>query len=266
MVGPYLTPGRRRRKVYCELMRRDDRETIYIRENNMCDFDYSMTHEILEAFTEKISARDGKVTETFHQPGLLFARSVLPQTEEIRVGDQLQGGVALRATDTAAWVYPYVFRLVCKNGAIMTRAAEGREIPNLDSVPVFEAVTLVREAVESCCDRNAFATAAGQMRTAAQQPIDASLSRMPFLSRVSSLNPEFARQIFERFFHGKDRTRYGFMNAVTSVARDTRDHAARWRLEELGGQIAVMQPAEPVLDDGAEELIPRDDESLVISR
>src|SRR5262245_36696036 len=116
----------------------------------MCDFDYFMTQEILEAFTEEISAREGKITETFHQPCQLLVRSVFPQAEEIRAGDKVQGGVALRATDTVACVYPYVFRLVCKNGAIMAHAADGREIPNLDRVPTFEAVSLVREAVESC--------------------------------------------------------------------------------------------------------------------
>jgi hypothetical protein len=232
----------------------------------MCDFGCSITQEILEAFTETVSAREGKVTEAFHQPGLLFVRAVLPQAEEIRARDEVQGGVALRATDTSAWVYPYVFRLVCKNGAIMAHATEGREIPNLDRVPAFEAVSLVREAFESCCERSAFVTAADHMRTAAQQPVDAILNMMPFLSRLSSLSPEFARQIFTRFFQENDRTRYGFMNAVTSVARDTREHVTRWRLEELGGQIAVMRPAEPVLDDGAQELIPRDDEGLVVSR
>ena len=232
----------------------------------MSDFDCFMTQEILEAFTEEISACEGKVTETFHQPGRLLVRSVFPQMEEIRAGDKVQGGVALRATDTAAWVYPYVFRLVCKNGAIMAHATEGREIPNLDSVPAFEAASLVSEAVESCCGRNVFTTAAEQMRTAAQQPVDAMLNMMPFLAKVSSLAPEFARQIVERFFRENDRTRYGFMNAVTSVARDTRDPMMRWRLEELGGQIAVTQPAEPVLDDGAEALVRGDDESVVISR
>ena len=225
-----------------------------------------MTQEILEAFTEEISARQGNVTDTFHQPGQLFVRSVLPQVEEIRARDKVQNGVALRATDAAVWVYPYVFRLVCKNGAIMAHSAEGREVPNLESLPAFEAVALVREAVESCCERKAFATATEQMRTAAHQPIDAILNMMPFLSRVSSLSPQLARQIFGRFFHETDRTRYGLMNAVTSVARDTQDHATRWRLEELGGLLAVMQSPEPALDDGAEELIPRDDEALVIAR
>ena len=225
-----------------------------------------MTQEILAAFTEEILGREGKVTETFHQPGRLFVRSVLPPAEEIRARDKVQGGVALRATDRVAWVYPYVFRLVCRNGAIMARAAEGREIANLDSLSTFEAVSLVREAVESCCDSKAFATAAEQMRTAAQHHVDVMLGMLPFLSRLSSVSPELARQVFERFSQEDDRTRYGFMNAVTSVARDTRDHVARWRLEELGGQIAVNQPARPVLDDGAEELIPSNDEGLVISR
>jgi hypothetical protein len=234
----------------------------------MCDFDFDcfLTQEILEAFTEKITAREGKIMETFHKPGHLLVRAVLPQMEEIRAGDKVQGGVALRATETVAWVYPYVFRLVCKNGAIMAHATGGREIPNLDTVPAFEAVSLVNEAIESCCERNAFGTAAEQMRTAAQQPVNAMLTMMPFLARVSSLGPELARQVLERFFKEGDRTRYGFMNAVTSVARDTREHETRWRLEELGGQIAVMQPAEPVLDNGAEELIPREDEGLVVSR
>lgn len=232
----------------------------------MCDFDCSMTQEILEAFTETISACEGKVTDTFHQPGLLLVRSVFPRAKEIRPGDKVQGGVALRASDTAAWVYPYVFRVVCTNGAIMTHATEAREIPNLDSMPVFEAMSLVREVVESCRESNAFATAAEQMRTAAQQPIDAILSMMPFLSRVSSLGPEFARRILGRFFKEKDLTRYGFMNAVTSVARDTQEPVTRWRLEELGGQVAVMRPAEPVLDDGGEEVIRGGDEGLVVSR
>jgi hypothetical protein len=232
----------------------------------MCDFESFLTQEILEAFTEEILAREGKVTETFHQPGQLFVRSVFPQMEEIRAGDNVQGGVALRVTDTVASVYPYVFRLVCKNGAIMAHAVGGREIPNLDSVPAFETVSLVREAVESCCHSNAFTTAAEQMRTAAQHPFDAILNMMPFLSRLSAFSPELGQQIFRRFFQDNDRTRYGLMNAVTSLARDTRDHASRWHLEELGGQIAVMDPTEPVLDDGAEELIPSEDEGVVNSR
>src|SRR5262249_47929695 len=132
--------------------------------------------------------------------------------------------------------------------------------------PMFEAVSLVREAVESCCERNVFATAATQMRTAAQQPIDAVLSMMPFLTRTLAFTPEMALRIFERFLHEKDRTRFGIMNAITSVARDTRDHVTRWDLEKLGGRIAVMEIPKTLPDKGAENPIPRAEDELVIAR
>src|SRR5438876_6710509 len=224
-----------------------------MKENSMCDFDCSTTtQEIFEVFKEEISARQGKVTDTFNDGARLFARSVLPHVEEIRARDKVQAGVALRVTATAACVYPYIFRLVCKNGAIMAHAAEGREIANPGSLPPFEMASLLREAIESCCDQNAFATAAAQMRQAAHQPIDAILNMMPFLSRLFSQSPELARQVLNHFTQDEDQTSYGLMNAITSVARESRDHEARWRLEELGGQMAVLAAdPEPVLDDGA---------------
>jgi hypothetical protein len=43
-----------------------------------------------------------------------------------------------------------------------------------------------------------------------------------------------------------DHTGFGLMNAVTSLARDTRDPDDRWRLEELGGGIgAAILPRQP---------------------
>ena len=45
--------------------------------------------------------------------------------------------------------------------------------------------------------------------------------------------------VVERYFLGEDRSRYGLMNAVTAVARDTRDPEIRWGLEEFGGGLAV---------------------------
>jgi hypothetical protein len=38
---------------------------------------------------------------------------------------------------------------------------------------------------------------------------------------------------------------FGFMNAVTAVARDTRDPETRWRLEELGGAVPLVRPTRP---------------------
>jgi hypothetical protein len=50
------------------------------------------------------------------------------------------------------------------------------------------------------------------------------------------------QEIMGRFFGDEDRTRFGLMNAVTSVARDTSDPETRWNLEELGGAVAINAP------------------------
>jgi hypothetical protein len=36
---------------------------------------------------------------------------------------------------------------------------------------------------------------------------------------------------------GPDQSAFGVLNAVTSLARDTRDPETRWQLEELGGAL-----------------------------
>ncbi len=60
-------------------------------------------------------------------------------------------------------------------------------------------------------------------------------------------------QFLRRFRSQPDRTRFGLVNAITSLARDTRDPESRWRLEELGGAIAAGVPgAPPSLDAVAE--------------
>jgi hypothetical protein len=75
--------------------------------------------EIKTAFAEEIVTAGGDVTGAFENRGRLFARSVLPGLHEVGTGDKVHGGVALMATEGEVSVHPYVFRLVCRNGAIM---------------------------------------------------------------------------------------------------------------------------------------------------
>ena len=65
------------------------------------------------------------------------------------------------------------------------------------------------------------------------------------------------RQIMNQFIRETDQTRFSLTNAVTTVARDTRDPEVRWRLEELGGAIAAgLMPTPPFRSPGA-KLRPR---------
>jgi len=56
------------------------------------------TAQVLAVFAEEVAARGGHVTDTFDDGQRLLTRSVLPRIEEVRAGDQVQGGVALKAS------------------------------------------------------------------------------------------------------------------------------------------------------------------------
>jgi hypothetical protein len=219
---------------------------------SLCEF--PTTAALAALFAEEIAAAGGTVSDTYNDGVRLFTRSVLPRVREVRPADQVQGGVALRASDREAWVHPYLFRLVCRNGAIMAHAVQTRHIAGDDFATPEEAVGAVRDAVRACCAPEAFTAAAEAMRSAREVEADLALSLLPHLSRLpGGAGSPVLGAILERFFHEADRSRFGLMNAVTSVARDTPDPEVRWRLEELGGGIPAGRTPAPRPEDSAAE-------------
>src|SRR5271154_3563784 len=82
------------------------------------------TKRLLEVFSEEVVEQRGKVIDTADDGKRLFVRAVLPELREVRPGDNVQGGVAMKGTEEGVWLHPYVFRLVCRNGAIRAEAVE----------------------------------------------------------------------------------------------------------------------------------------------
>jgi hypothetical protein len=215
------------------------------------------TADIRAIFTDEIVAQGGNVTDIFDDGARLMARSILPRVREVRRDDRVQGGVALRADGPEIWVHPYVFRQVCSNGAIMAWATESRCIEVPESSSRDEIDEALHEVVRACCADEVFAEAAERMRTAREARADVALNLMPLLSKLPPrLGAELLSSIMGRFEEGRDRSRFGLMNAVTSVARDARDPDVRWRLEEFGGGLAVAPPRQgPRLDQAARAVL-----------
>ncbi len=140
---------------------------------------------LLAIFSEEIEARSGKVHDTFKDRSRLFTRSILPRIKKVRKNDRLQGGVALRATTEEIWLHPYVFRQVCSNGAIMAHALHSQHVTIVDWYGPVEAEGAFREAVGACCVEEAFASAVGEFRSAADTSIDMALNLAPLLSRLA---------------------------------------------------------------------------------
>jgi hypothetical protein len=134
------------------------------------------TEEFLEAFSEIVADAGGKVTDTFQDEGRLFARAVLPTPREVAPGDRLQGGVAMRATEQDVRVHPYVFRQVCRNGAISAQAIQTRIIEREDA---FDVLPQVRDAVRECCGDEGFALATSQVQAARDAEANLTLNLIP---------------------------------------------------------------------------------------
>jgi hypothetical protein len=126
------------------------------------------------------------------------------------------------------------------------------------------ALHCVRTAIVACCAREVFQIAVGNMRKACTTDIDIALTMMPLVARLATRgNEDLLRMVMRQFFGNDDRSQYGLANAVTAVARDTRDPALRWDLEELGGGLAVGGSPSFSPDEG-QALFVRHEELVVV--
>jgi hypothetical protein len=229
-----MMPLRRRRVISAGIVGLKRRYTML--------FNSSLTTaKVLSVFTEEIAARGGTVMNTHDFGDRLFTRSVLPLVEQVLTGDELQGGVALRTTDQAIELSPYIFRLICQNGAIVAQRLESLSLDDLHLLKVDEALQTIRDGVEVCSVPEVFKDVFSRFRRSRDMKADLTLrSLRQWLSRLPQPeNADLVSKIMDRFLRGSDPSRYGLANAVTSVARDARAPELRWDLEKLGCAIAI---------------------------
>jgi hypothetical protein len=159
----------------------------------------------------------------------------------------MQGGLALRATEDELSLYPYLFRQVCSNGAIMAQAIESLHVECLGVYSPEVGAAMLREAIANCSEERVFVKSIRGIQSLAMTEIDQLLNLIPYVSHLQQAGMgRFLAEILQRYSGERDRTQFGFVNAITSVARDAHDPDDRWRLEELGGGIvARLRPKQP---------------------
>ena len=205
------------------------------------------TSDVREAFVDEITSLGGSIADVFDDGERLYLRAVLSLASNVRPGDRVNAGVALRASGPDVLVHPYTFRQVCSNGAIAAHVIDTLQIERIATrvvVPTYEtAVALdeIRSAVRACAAPEVFTTISAEMQQAADRPINF----ITIASLFGLTTAEHGSEIMFRFMEGGDSTVFGLMNAVTSVARHIRDPETRWRLEMLGGTVPAR-----VLDPG----------------
>jgi len=208
------------------------------------------TERIFNAFSEEISARGGKVTDKFINQRRLFARSIVALTENVKPGDRLHGGVALKATGGEVCVNPYVLRKVCTNGAVMSQALESTRLTRLNWGDPNEALDRICEAVGQCCSEEVFRVSVEQFRTALDAPADLSFMASGIWERLGHQAVPML-QFFERLANGNLPSTFEMIQDITAFARNLKDPVLRWDLEELGGSIAAAcSQSRPIFPTG----------------
>lgn len=202
--------------------------------------------EIRSAFEDEIARLHGTVSGRSGSGERQFLRAVLPRHADVARHDPVQAGVAIRVSGPELLICPYTMRLVCTNGAVAVHALETRRIQRsaaeVESADRRNAGVLdrLRDATRACAAEPVFVEAVSQMRRASEVPgvgaHRALASLIPRASRTAAVLVRMATERYERA-PDPDRSAFGLMNAVTSVARDTPDPEWRWRLEELGAGI-----------------------------
>lgn len=207
----------------------------------MVSSEWPGTHEVAAVFEDEVRALGGCVTDTVDDGSHLYLRSVLPESRETRPGDGIQAGVALRMVGGEILIHPYLYRLVCKNGAIWARTLATTRLEMGETRTVEDVAPQIREAVRACAAPEVFRGAMEAIGSSQRRLADLEIT---LLSWMSGLPGERAarllRQIVENFSREADLSAFGLMNAVTALARDTADAELRWRLEELGGGIPAL--------------------------
>jgi hypothetical protein len=205
-------------------------------------------------FSEEVDKAGGRVRGFSGGDRWLTAKAVLPRFDEITPGDRMQAGVSVLGLGHVLGVYPYMLRKVCANGAIMPEYRSHRTMEGLDAMSPDDICWKLRKALQECCSEKAFTATTAQLRRAAAEHVGMAGAQLYVMMMAHAITRTagLKASIMERFESAGDRSRYGLMNAVTSVARDTEDPMLRWRLERLGGDIGYGTSPVPVSEPSSE--------------
>jgi hypothetical protein len=216
------------------------------------------TQEISALFALKARAMGCGEPEVYDDGARVFARAVRRHRIDIRARDPVRGGVALRVVGEWVDVHPFVLRQVCTNGAVMAQAIQSQRVRRVEVSAPSELITAalddIRAAIQACGDPAAFADAVSMMQRAVRQPVGMTIDMFSMLDEMRRWDDAVSVEMFARFNREHDRSAFGLVNALTSIARDTPDPERRWRIEELGGRLLALIPADQREDELADAI------------
>jgi len=217
--------------------------------------------EIMEAVLPIIGEMpDAKVESCEVTENRLYLKVVNPRLEaEVTPGDVVQAGIIISNSEVGLGnvsVQPLVYRLVCKNGMVVSegqkRRHSGRTIEEDwelfsdetkradDRAFMLKLADIVRAAV----DEARFAVMVDRLRDATEQRFAG--YDVPYVVELTAkeyaLNETERGGVMQYLIDGGELSQYGLSSAVTRAAQDVDDYDRSTEMEGIGWQIVTMAP------------------------
>lgn len=209
-------------------------------------------HEVLDGAPLGGTVESCDLTET-----RLYLTVVFPMWEtEIRVGDPVRLGVRISNSEVGAGackVETILFRLVCRNGMTtqhtLRRNHVGKRSEETEDYSVYSDATLalddaafyakVSDSVRACASELRFQQIVSEMKELAETKIDADpIGAVEILANRASLTDDERKGVLSSLIDGGDRTSWGYLNAITTMAQTVDSYDRSMALEALAGRLA----------------------------
>jgi len=200
----------------------------------------------------------------------LYLKALFPSVQaeiegSLQVGDLVQAGVVISNSEIgmgSLQVQPLVMRLVCLNGMIANQSGlarhhvgrkiegEGQDVAQLFRDETIEAddralMLKLQDIVRAAASEAQFKAIVKRMSLATVGPqIEQPVPAVEVLSKTFGLNDQEGNSVLESLIKGLDYSRWGTLNAITSVANNTENYDRATELEALGGRVLDMPRSE----------------------
>jgi hypothetical protein len=192
----------------------------------------------------------------------LYLKATTPRlTAEVTPGDVVQAGLVVSNSEVGAGsvrIEPLLYRLVCRNGAIINDLALKKYHVGRTNGHGDDAIqALLRDETKRLTDQAFWATVQDVVRGTLQEVTfqqivarwrDATQERLPgdpvqvvevTAKRCGLTEPERG-SVLRHLVEGGDLSRYGLANAITCASQEVDDYDRATDLERLGGEIIEL--------------------------
>jgi hypothetical protein len=184
----------------------------------------------------------------------LYIKAITHKVQaEVKTGDIVSAGIIISNSETghgSLSVKPLIYRLVCKNGAVVDdyamRKYHAGKHTDMDQIE-FSNETIkaddkafwlkVRDLVKFSLNETTFEKIVESMRESTQRKIEEPTKAIELITKKFNLGDAEQRDVLTHLIQGADLTSWGLGNAVTRMAQDVSSYDRSTELETIGYQI-----------------------------